>query len=135
MKPLLAVMALLMAGCNTPRQPHQSAQGYGAATTITDADGNVTTITPPTPAEEATAVWVRYGAIMAIVGIVTMLPIFGGNIRTGAVIALGGVGMAAVGKAVGDMTLSVPAWLLPALAILVAVGMLWGWHVREGQRS
>jgi len=136
MKILLAVMALLMAGCNTPRQPHQSAQGYGAATTITDAEGNVTTITPPTPAEEALAAWVKWGGFAALAGIVCLLPIGKGpHIRTGLTIIASGAGMAALGKWIGDVTLTVPVWFLPSVLLLVAAGMMWGWYTREGQRS
>jgi hypothetical protein len=100
-----------------------------------DTEGNRVEITPPTPAEEALASWVKYGAIMGVVGILATLPVFGGNVRTGAIIAAGGVGMAVVGKFTGDMTLSVPAWFLPALLVLVAAGMLYGWHVRNAQQE
>lgn len=127
---------LLLSGCHyIPRPATHSTQGYGAAsTTHTDADGNTTvTITPPTPADEALAAWVKYGAIMAVAGLVLMTPWLGGNVRTGGVVALGGVGMAATGKILGDVTLVIPVWFLPSLALLLAAGMLWGWHVREQQ--
>lgn len=125
---------LLLVGCITqPTGAGRTLPWQSSIATITQQpDGTVTTIAA-TPAEQATAVWVRYGAIMAVVGILAMLPIFGGNIRTGALIALGGVGMAITGKFVGDISFTIPAWLLPALSILIAAGMLWGYHVRAAQ--
>lgn len=132
----LAILFLFLAGCSGPDlAPARSVEGYGSATTRTvDAEGNVTeTVTPPTPSEEALASWVKYGGIMAGVGILSMLPVFGGNIRTGVVIAAGGAGMAAVGHFIGSVEVSLPVWFLPALLSLVAVGMLYGWHVHEKQ--
>ena len=131
----VAVLAFALVACRNTASPF-TMPSFGTTTTTTDADGNVTyTATAPTPAEQALAVWVRYGAIMAVVGVLAMLPVFGGNVRTGAVIALGGVGMAATGHWLGSVTVAVPAWFLPALVVLVAAGMLWGYHVREKQRD
>jgi len=138
MRILTLAWVLLIVGCASPdRPPTQGGAGYGAASTqTTDAKGNTTVIiTPPTPTDEALAAWVKYGALMAMVGIAAMLPIFGGNIRTGAVIAIGGVGMAAVGHFLGSVTISVPVWFLPALVVLVAGGMLWGWHIKTNQKN
>ena len=72
---------------------------------------------------------------MGVVGIILTLPVFGGNVRTGAIIAAGGIAMAATGHFLGSLTLEIPAWFLPALLVLVAGGMIYGYSVREGQKE
>jgi hypothetical protein len=94
-----------------------------------------TIIAPPTPAAKALAGWIKSGATMAVVGIVLMLPIFGGNIRTGSLVAAGGVAMGIVGHFLGQMTVTLPVWLFPSVILLAAVGMLYGYHVRSKQVS
>ena len=135
----VAVIAMLiLVGCTkTPAAPAGRTLPWLQQQTVTTApDGTVTTqVIAATPAEQANADWVRYGAIMAIVGFLAMLPTFGGNIRTGAVIVAGAAAMAFIGNIAGDVKLEIPAWLTPVVVILLAAGMVWGYHVRASQQK
>lgn len=140
----LTVLCLLLGGCQSPPAASIARDAAGAlgvqmaehpaAAIAIRADGS-TTITPPTAADEALGSWVRYGAIVAICGLVLCLGVFGGNVRTGLTVAIGGVAMAATGRALGSMTLEIPVWLLPSVLILAAAGMIYGYSVRETQLS
>lgn len=127
---VIAVMVISVTACKTtsPFKPPA-----GGNVTMTNADGSTYTATAPTPAQKALALWVVAGGMLFAFGALMILPLFGGNARSGVLIAASGIAMAAVGHFLGSIQIVIPVWLLPSLIVLVVVGMLYGWSVRNKQ--
>lgn len=133
---IIGVAGLALGGCriSAPALPTLPDNYADSTVRTVGPDGASVEVTPVSPVARALADWVKWGAGLFVVGVVLMLPVFGGHPRTGALVAGGGVAMAAVGYFMGSLTVTLPAWALPSLVVLIAAGMVYGWTVREKQR-
>lgn len=125
----LILFLLLLTGCSvTPRAPSNSIPFIKQQ--IVQEDGTIIT-TQASPSEQALADWVKYGAILAFLGILLFLPIFGAHYRSGAITFLGGAAMALTGTFIGNTVVTIPVWFLPSLVIILVAGMLYGFSIKH----
>lgn len=85
----------------------------------------------PTPTEQANAWWTYVGVGITALGLFFCTPWGGGNMRVGAIIAAGGIGMALVGKFIDQIHIPTPALFL--IFPVIAVAVYYGYRVRHKQ--
>lgn len=86
---------------------------------------------PPTPTEKSNAWWTYIGIGMVALGGFFCTPWGGTNWRVGGIIAGFGIGMALIGKFLDKLTIPAPSLFL--FGILLALGVYYGYKVRNKQ--